>query len=65
MIVVNKMEDVINISTNNEEYSIPYCDIKFAQLMKISEKAQEISSMEDYKLLLEDLEMILKKSYSP
>tara|TARA_R100001463_G_scaffold11977_5_gene33133 strand:+ start:2256 stop:3413 length:1158 start_codon:yes stop_codon:yes gene_type:complete len=61
MIVVNKMEDVINISTNNEEYSIPYCDIKFAQLMKISEKAQEISSMEDYKLLLEDLEAILKE----
>ena len=61
MIVVNKMENVINISTNNEEYSIPYCDIKFAQLMKISEKAQEVSSMEDYKLLLEDLEIVLKK----
>ena len=61
MIVVNKMEDVINISTNNEEYSIPFCEIKFAQLMKISTKAQEISSMEDYKMILEDLEAILKE----
>jgi len=62
MIVVNKMDDVINVSAMNEEFSVSYSETKFAQLMKISEKSQTVTDMDNFNILLEEVKDICKEA---
>jgi len=60
MIVVNKMEDVISVSIQNEDHVVPFSQEKFDKLMEISGKSQTIESMEEFKELKAEVEAICK-----
>lgn len=62
MIVINRLGDVISISYNGEEKSVMYTEEKMTALEKIAKKSETVSSMENLKLLIEDLEAICSDS---
>lgn len=62
MIVVNRMDDVICVSVGDKEFSTMYNEIRFPQLLKIAEKSEEVSSMEELDLLVEEVESICAQS---
>lgn len=58
MIVVNRLDDVISVSTGNNEFSTMHTEERFNELMKIAEKSEKVESMEDLEILLKEVESI-------
>lgn len=59
MILVNRIDDIVSVSYNNKENSIPYNEEKFKALMNIADKSVATNSLDNLKLLFEEVETIL------
>lgn len=63
MIVVNRISDNITVSCRDKEYNVNYSKEKFEELLDISEKSTQVTSMEELEGLLEKVDNICKDDF--